>query len=223
MRPLHAGLVVNWGFSGPLFIRHDARIVNNPTAVAVACSKLSTFRQLNAKEVPCLTFSEDSNVAQTWLEDGSSVVCRDILNGKSGAGIRIINRNEWNREGRQPPAWGDCRLFTRYFKHQREVRLHVTKDGNVLASAIKLKRRGEPADYWVRSHNNGWIFADYPNPTVAEVSYAVESVKALGLDFGAVDLGSNADGDSRVFEVNTAPGLEGRTLEAYVNYLRGLE
>jgi hypothetical protein len=222
LRPKMDRLVVNWGSSKPLIIRHDTRILNNPDAVAVACSKLYSLRLLKDKEVPCLTFTEDQNEALNWLLDGSSVVCRDILNGKGGAGIRIIRRKDWHRAGRPAPDFGRARLFTRYFPKQREVRLHATPT-KLLASAIKLKRRGVQYDFWVRSHNNGWVFADYPDPAEREVLVAQEAIKCLGLDFGAVDIGTDSDGNSVVFEVNTAPGLEGRTLETYVNYLKGLD
>lgn len=218
-RPLYAGLIVNWGFSGPLFIRHDARILNNPNAVAVACSKLYSLRLLKEKEVPCLTFSEDAKDAMAWLEDGSSVVCRDILNGRSGEGIRIINRKEWRQAGSPVPDFGPARLFTRYFKKSREVRVHVAK-GEVIATAEKLKRLGQPGDYWVRSHTRGWIFAEARAPLGEADEVARRAVEAIGLDFGAVDIGIDSDGRAVVFEVNTAPGLEGRTLEAYVNYFR---
>jgi glutathione synthase/RimK-type ligase-like ATP-grasp enzyme len=40
----------------------------------------------------------------------------------------------------------------------------------------------------------------------------------LGLDFGAVDIGHRIiDNKVFVFEVNTAPGIEGTTLQRYVN------
>ena len=42
------------------------------------------------------------------------------------------------------------------------------------------------------------------------------AIKALGLDFGAVDIIYNeAEDQHYVLEVNTAPGLEGTTLQKY--------
>ena len=221
VRPLYAGVVVNWGFSGPLFIRHDARLVNNPDAVAAACSKLYSLRLLNEAKVPCLEFSEDSNDALRWLEEGNSVVCRDLLKGRGGDGIRLINLKEWRNAGKPAPDFGQAKLFTRYFRKQKEVRVHVA-EGRVLAIAEKRKRLGEPADYWIRSHSRGWIFAEARPPLGEADEVARRAVAALKLDFGAVDIGIDSNNACVVFEVNTAPGLEGRTLEAYVNYFREL-
>lgn len=44
---------------------------------------------------------------------------------------------------------------------------------------------------------------------------AEAAVKALGYDFGAVDIGRRTDGTPVVFEVNTAPALEGSDLSRW--------
>ncbi len=79
----------------------------------------------------------------------------------------------------------------------------------------------------VRSYDNGWVFAHenlhLPNGLREALDLAaVGAVKALNLDFGAVDVAvrCNPDGsfrDLKVLEVNTAPGLEcTQTIQAYV-------
>ncbi len=220
-KAVRADLIINWGTSSPLFMLHNARLLNNPDAVGVACSKLNTLRLLNQQKVPCLSFSTERNDALSWLVDGSSVVCRDVLNGKSGEGIRIIKRFEWHRAGRPDPDFGRARLFTRYFPKKREVRVHVG-GGEVLAVAEKLKRLGQAGDNWVRSHSRGWIFAE-ARPELGEAPEVARSaVKALGLDFGAVDIGLDNDNHAVVIEVNTAPGLEGRTLDSYLRYFNNV-
>ena len=80
----------------------------------------------------------------------------------------------------------------------------------------------------IRNHSNGYIYArvnvDVP-PLL--LSSSLSAVNLLGLDFGAVDVGyRERDGKVFVFEVNTAPGLVGTTLDKYANafkeYLNGL-
>ena len=45
---------------------------------------------------------------------------------------------------------------------------------------------------------------------------AVDGVVALGLDFGAVDICLTQDDTYCVFEINTAPGLQGSSITRYV-------
>ena len=69
----------------------------------------------------------------------------------------------------------------------------------------------------IRNHTNGWIYArsDVAIPDML-CPIAIQAVNLLGLDFGAVDIGHRIiDNKFFVFEVNTAPGLEGTTLDKY--------
>jgi len=47
--------------------------------------------------------------------------------------------------------------------------------------------------------------------------FSVGAVKALGLDYGAVDVVLGVNGRFYVLEVNTAVGMEGTILKAYTN------
>ena len=76
----------------------------------------------------------------------------------------------------------------------------------------------DQVDFQIRNAANGFVFArnaiDLPDDC------AVQAKKALamtGLDFGAVDVIYNERLEqSFVLEVNTAPGLEGTTVDDYV-------
>lgn len=69
---------------------------------------------------------------------------------------------------------------------------------------------------WIKSFDGGWrIRYDGFQSTAAMRSVAHMAVKALGLTFGAVDIGEKEDGTFRVFEVNRAPGIEGNTIASY--------
>jgi hypothetical protein len=91
----------------------------------------------------------------------------------------------------------------------------------------KRKRReteNENVDYQVRNHDNGWVYCreDVNLPDVA-IQLAKDALLSLGLTFGAVDLIYNAKRDAYyALEVNTAPGLEGTTLENYTSYFQGV-
>lgn len=63
------------------------------------------------------------------------------------------------------------------------------------------------------NHKNGFAFQLVTSDYVprAAVDAAVLSIRALDLDFGAVDVLQGKDGRSYVLEVNTAPGVESAT------------
>lgn len=85
---------------------------------------------------------------------------------------------------------------------------------------------GQQAHPWIRSYEGGWrIQYDGYSSKRAQRELAHAAVRALGLDFGAVDLGKKADGTWIVLEVNRAPGQEGNTIETYArsieSWIRG--
>ena len=100
-----------------------------------------------------------------------------------------------------------------------EYRLHIF-NGKSIRAGVKRQRPltpgGAPSHPWIRSFDAGWIIAYEGFRSSAPMrELATKAVKALGLDFGAVDLGKKADGSYIVLEVNRAPGVEGGTSEAY--------
>jgi hypothetical protein len=75
---------------------------------------------------------------------------------------------------------------------------------------------------WIRSFEAGWLisYADDVGIKQRHRDAAHAAVRALGLDFGAVDIGELQDGTLVVLEVNRAPGVEGGTIEAYGRAIR---
>ena len=99
-----------------------------------------------------------------------------------------------------------------------EWRVHVFRSAKdnmrVLRCAHKVPNSPAPHP-WVRSHRLGWKLSYVGGIPDAGKQIARDAVRALHLDFGAVDLGFRAEGSPLVLEVNTCPGLEGGTLEMY--------
>jgi glutathione synthase/RimK-type ligase-like ATP-grasp enzyme len=113
----------------------------------------------------------------------------------------------------------DAPLYTRYIKKKEEYRIHVFQ-GDAFFVQRKARKKEVPDDQvnWkVRNLAGGFIFANQ-NVEVDDVARneACNAVAALALDFGAVDIIRGTDGKYYVLEVNTACGLEGTTLEKYV-------
>jgi len=204
---------VNWGNSTvPHGLSQDNhKWVNHPANVAAACNKLLTFVALKEESVSTPEWTQSPETADKWItQEGCRVYGRKNLTGHSGQGIVILEE-----ELTMPRDL--CPLYTKATKAKYEYRIHVM-DGEVIDQQQKKKREGhEGGTVGIRNHANGWVFAR-EGVTVPEVvrEQAIKAVQALGLDFGAVDVGYNElNGKAFVYEVNTAPGLEGTTLQRY--------
>jgi glutathione synthase/RimK-type ligase-like ATP-grasp enzyme len=209
---------INWGNSRPPVGTDLAVPISNSfSAVAVASNKLSTFQVLEGKDgIRIPEFTNDRQVAQLWFNERNTIVCRDKLSGHSGDGIRFVQRED----GIEFDAIPLAPLYVKYVKKQKEFRVHVAF-GEVIDVQEKRKRRDLPEEfqtnYQVRNHQTGWVYCreDLQEPEGLR-AMATATVEALRLDFGAVDLIWNEKrNEVYVLEVNTAPGLEGTTVEKY--------
>lgn len=204
--------VINWGNSErPAWMNRwpTQIILNKPEAVKKASNKLVTFQVFKEMDVPHPEWTTNKEDAAMWT---SPPVARKTLTGKGGEGIIIV------KDGELIP---DAPLYTKYFKKKFEYRVHVF-DGKVIDYVVKKKREGVEVNYQVRNHEGGWVFCRegvvLPQ-CVADA--AIKAVAALGLSFGAVDVGYNeTKGLPSVFEVNTAPGLEGTTVVKYAEAIK---
>lgn len=205
-------LIINWGCSK--FERNIGgyKILNNPANVAVAANKLRTFEWFRNADVPTVEWTTSREHALQWFMAQEKVVVRHKLTGHSGEGIEIV-------DGADPDAeLPDAPLYTKYTKKKEEYRIHVFQ-GEVIFQQRKARKKDVPdeqVNWQVRNLAGGFIFANdgVIAPDVVTDS-AIAAVASLALDFGAVDVGYK-DGVAYVYEVNTACGLEGKNLQAYV-------
>lgn len=219
-RPRNGHVIINWGSSEqPAWLATYARVrdvwLNSLTSVRQAANKLSTFEAFR-NDVPRPDWTTDRNVARGWFDhEGAKVVCRTLLNASEGRGI-VIARNA--------DELVNAPLYVKFFAKRDEFRFHIF-NGEIIDVAQKRLRNGARdnpnRNPYVRNTANGWIFAhnDVHYPDAAREA-ALQAVRALGLSFGAVDLAVNDRGTVKVFEVNTAPGIEGQTIQRYADAIR---
>lgn len=217
--PRQQDLIVNWGSRENPYPDHEGWL-NRPENVAVAQNKLLTYQALSECSIPHPEFTTDRSIAAAWLTEDRSIqaFARKLLRASQGRGIvPIYGGTAYGEDGEE---WPEAPLYVKYVKKRAEYRIHVMKIGEnyeVIDAQEKRRRRGGESDSQVRNAANGWVFCReevvVPDEAVAA---AVGTVRALGLDFGAVDLGWNVHYSSPcVYECNTAPGLEGRSLPIY--------
>lgn len=209
--------VINWGSSTCPY-----ESMNSSEAVKAAGNKLTAFEVMISSGVSCPDFTTDRDKAIYWLMDGEQVVVRHDLTGSSGKGIQLIKQQDFTGPDQVPNA----PLYTKYIKKTDEYRVHVF-DGRVIDVQKKMKKKDVPneeTNYQIRNLAGGFIFGrEGINPPDSVSQQAILAVQSLGLLFGAADIGYHPDLGTKVYEVNTAPGLEGQTVisyaEAFKEYL----
>lgn len=212
-RPKLRHLVVNWG--NPRKPGWWTMGLNNPDAVGRSSNKLTALNILKASGVSIPTFTTSHEEAKQWVANDKIVVGRRVLNGSRGIGCVIY--------GGEREEVFNCPLYTLHLHHKREFRIHVFKD-RIIDMVEKRKRRGfENRNAYIRNHNNGYVFSREALQVPACVQQeAIRATTCLGLDFGAVDVAYREKEDKAyIFEVNTAPGIEGTTIKSYINAIRG--
>lgn len=214
--------IINWGNATPPRWREQRvgtvyTIANPYAAVGVAANKLRTFRAFAEASVPHPEWTADRNRATDFFgrNGRGRVVCRQLLRASEGRGIVVAERAD---QMVQAP------LYVKYFPKETEYRVHVF-NGEVIDVVQKRLRNGARQEaghnQYIRSHDNGWIFAR-ENVHLPESARGIscDAIRALRLTFGAVDLAVNLEGVVKVFEVNTAPGIEGTTVQRYADAIR---
>lgn len=159
-------------------------------------NKLQELTAIRAAGVPCVDFVTEGP-AEGWLARAA------IHHG----GSDLLNPPI------RPSYWTKKELIA------KEYRLHIF-NGQSIRAGRKEKFR-EDAHDWIRSYQAGWhLVYDGRGVRDKHREIAKAAVQALGLDFGAVDVGERPDGTVFVFEVNRAPGLEGYTITAYAKAIK---
>ena len=217
--------IINWGNSERRF--ENARYINNPEAVAIASNKLSTARAFSDCGISQPQFTTSKEEAISLRSAGRDIFCRTLLRASQGRGLRLFVA-EGNGGGDGDGVRGrggergrmvDAPMYTVYEKKADEYRVHVF-DSEVIDIQQKRKRReipNEEVNYQIRNSHNGWVYCrDGVCAPPSVIQLAVDAVSSLGLDFGAADIGYNRHEETAVvYEVNTAPGLEGSTIGFY--------
>jgi hypothetical protein len=208
--PRMGDIIFNWGCSRPPWeeeSRPDYIILNKFPSVYLATNKRRTFERLTKDRVSCLEWTTSKDQASSWLSDGDRVYARVTLTGKGGQGIVILEPGS---------SVVPADLYTKGERKFKEFRVHCLPNETLVAQ--KRRRNSSDASFKIRNASNGFVFCvnkvdKYPTDLV---STSLGAISSLGLDFGAVDILLLPDGTPKVIEVNTAPLLEGTSLDKYL-------
>lgn len=216
-RPKRHRKIVNWGST----VLPKALVdfcYNHPNAVSVCVDKLAFFHSVihteAAQYIP--PFTDIKAHAVNWCRNGKKVVARTVLRGHSGNGITITG---------QVDKLPDAPLYTQYIPKDEEYRIHLIREHregdhvHQIYAQKKVKRPDFEGKHnrLVRCYDNGYMFQHNNIEVPGRVTEAAIAVfLKTGLDFGAVDvIYCRAQNRAYVLEINTAPGLEGHSVEVY--------
>lgn len=234
-------VLINFGYQGTLNRINDTwRVFNRPECVAAASDKLQSFNIMKEtrRHHLILPFTTNRDEVLLGIAHGQRFYARTLTRGSEGRGIVILDRSNVNSIDDIVHA----PMYTRHIRKAQEYRVHVGKhtadaSGHGAYVIIDVQRKAKRHDVtlegdarFIWNHSNGFVFSrqdvtpDSVPQSVLEV--ARWAARVHGLDFAAVDVlvphESLNDRQAKVIEVNTAPGLEGTTLERYADYFRGV-
>lgn len=214
-------ILLNWGVGSSKSQNPVVVCLNAPNIVAMASDKRKFFKLMSSASKPprIPPWTTEVSVVKRWLEEGKEVVARHLYRSRSGKGIQFSSEGSFE-------LFLEAPLWTQYLKKKDEYRVHIVR-GNVIdvqRKAVRADADKEKIDYRIRTHSKGFVFVrNSISPPKDVIDQAMLAFNASGLDFGAVDVIYNEHYDQAcVLEINTAPGLEGTTLERYVEALRPL-
>lgn len=174
--------------------------------------KLTQYRWFTEQGLSSLDFTTSKEEVADWIGADCVVFGRKYLNSSCGKGIVILDNTS---TGDVP----NCPVYTKYKKKKREFRVHVYKD-KVVAVTEKKRRAGFEGqrDTKIRNLANGYVFCQTVlNEPDGLRELALAASRVSPSDFKGVDIGFNErNNDLFVIEVNSAPGIQGSNINAYV-------
>lgn len=217
--PSPGDVVVNWGcIAWPESWSKScgANILNHPEKVKLSTNRIKSLPLLAAAGVNVPEMTTKFEEAKQWLTKGHGVIARAQNRSFGGHGLSYVAPESPDS---LPP---NSALYTKYQPKKSEYRVHVF-GGKIIQVSEKRRRKGVECNSKIRSWENGWVFCQSNvNPPASVCEQALKAVAALGLDFGAVDVGYTANIDKAVvYECNTAPGLWPSSIEKYADAIRG--
>ncbi len=212
------GVLIRWGSTERVQLV-PRFVLNRANAISLATDKIRSLETLKTQgvTVPDITSLDAANAAKGLIKlpalgrkrhhtQGQDIVlCMQAADVK-----RCIAR-------------GESDYFVNYIPTKREYRLHVFNN-KIIRINQKLLKDGNTWVPFIRNIDNGYVFGQPRKPLAQDQEQlAVKAVRALGLDFGAVDLILADDMKAYVLEVNTGPALEAEAnFEAYIQEFKNV-
>lgn len=171
--------------------------------------KLTQYKWFAANDIPALEYTTEQAVYLQWQAEGHTVFARKLLNSSCGHGIVTLDGGSTVL----------APVYTKYKKKKREFRVHVYKDSVVRVVEKKMRSDWDgPRNPKIRNIANGFVFCSCTDEPSGIRELAIKASKVVSSDFRGVDIGYNEKHNELfIIEVNSAPGIEGANVQAYVD------
>lgn len=209
--------IINWGsgvISNPEILK--CKIINKPECVLKAVNKIATFEAFtNHGEVPFPEWTRNRLEACKWSLEGSRVFCRTEVEGRDGSGLVVCE------PGTMPV---EALLYTKHINAVAEYRVNTTTEKCVGVQKKVPTVGASVTSSIVKTGGNGYGFHLLSESEIPKGirPCAKDALKALGLEFGGVDIIVTNTGAAYVLEVNTAPELTPSMISGYANLLKAM-
>lgn len=201
-----SSLVVNWGlwtaYLGQSELSGQGSLLNCDTSLAR--DKVKAFRRFDAYNIPTVEWTVKADTASGW---NAKYLARKNFDS-NGRGIVTVEAGE------QPPPGTYAAFYTRFIEGVKDVRLHVVAD-RVIGVQVR-----EGDKLLIKDGNELFEHVNVKMLPLLRRA-ATQAVRALLLDFGAVDFGVTPRGFV-VFEVNTAPSIGDAMAQRYAGAFKSL-
>lgn len=203
--PVKAPFDLNWGDPYPGYRGAGVGVLN--ADISAARCKRAALRRFDLYGVPTVEWTVHLDVALRWR---SKFYARmDGLSNRNG--MRLADEGDVINPKPEALALDKYDFYTKYIPDMRDYRVHVVFD--------------EAIGYQVLSDDNKLVVIEETKAMPDHVARymrraAVQAVRALNLDFGAVDFGVRPDWTFVIFEVNTAPSIGAVMQQRYADAFR---
>jgi len=206
-------LIVSWGKTFPL---RDMAVHSLNTHIVNKRNAFNMLKDSNCRD----------NIPKYWdylVEVNCFPVFGRNYSHTQGQDIIIIDSEEDITDDLFCSAF-----YVQYIPKISEFRVHVFHE-EILRIDKKVKIEGREytdEELKVRCSNNGWRQIRYNKEGRyynALADLGIKAVRAIGYDFGAVDIIIDRERRPIILEINSAPALRGDKLELYANAFKNYE
>jgi len=218
--------------------KYPELIINSIDAIKTSANKLlmkKAFQKANVKTADWFNGDVKLEITNESVNGIPYPIVAKNYFGSRGTGNYLLKTEAELREWIRDKNLNNY-LFEKFYNYNREYRLHVSKDGCFYTCRKVLKNDTPENQRWFRNDSNSnWILEsnelfDKPVNWKTIEAECVKALKAVGLDFAAMDVRVQSSETSKgkkrenpdfiIIECNSAPSFGQITLQMYFNQIR---